>query len=155
MPIPLIVPIAMMAISAIGTGVGIAQQSKAAEAQKEAAKQENNLASLENRKARIKAVREARIARAQTIAQGEAAGALNSSGVAGGTSSIQSQLGSNIGFANQQEAFSKNITGLQNQAIIAQNKASTAGAIGNLAGSIFTQMGGFDTIFRQGQPKYP
>lgn len=154
MPIPLIVPIAMMAISAIGTGVSIAQQSKAAEAQKEAAQQENNLASLENRKARIKAVREARIARAQTIAQGEASGALGSSGVAGGTSSIQSQLGSNIGFANQREAFSQNIAGLQNKAISAQNKANTFGTIGQFAGTVFNQMGGFDTIFRQGEPKY-
>jgi len=148
MPIPLIIPIAMMAISAIAAGASIRQQSKAAEAQKEAAQQENNLASLENRKARIKAVREARMARAQTIAQGEASGALGSSGIAGGTSSIQSQLGSNIGFANQREAFSQNITGLQNKAITASNRANTFGAISKITGTAFNQMGGFDTIFR-------
>lgn len=139
--------LAGLAISAAATAYSMKQQSKAAKAQKEAAQQQNNLASLENRKARIKAVREARIKRASMVAEGQAQGAQYSSGVAGGTSSIGSQLGANIGLANQREAFSTNITNLQNKAVGYQNKAAIGSAVGKIGGNIFSDLGGWDNLF--------
>jgi hypothetical protein len=139
--------LAGLAITAAATAYSIKQQSTAAKAQKEAAQQQNNLASLENRKARIKAVREARIKRAAMVAEGQAQGAQYSSGLAGGTSSLGAQLGANIGLANQREGFSQNIANLQNKAITAQNRAGIAGAVGKLGGSIFSDLGGWDNLF--------
>ena len=56
------------------------------------------------------------------------AGTLGSSGFAGGQSSLQSQLGSNLGFANTMRMYG-------NQANAAQRTASNAGAITGLVQS--------------------
>lgn len=136
-----------LAVSLIGTGLSYMQQRKAQKAQEEAAQQQNNLADLENRKARIQAVREARIKRQQMIAAAGATGSMESSGLAGGTSSLASQLGSNVGFANQRQAISTNVMNLTNKATKAENQAGIYSAIGDIGDTIFSDLGGYNNLF--------
>lgn len=136
-----------LALSLIGTGLSYMQQRKAQSAQEEAATQQNNLADLENRRARVQAVREARIKRQQMIAAAGATGSLGSSGLSGGTSSLASQLGSNVGFANQRQAISTNVTNLENKATRAQNQAGIYSSISNIGNTIFSDLGGYKNIF--------
>ena len=103
---------------------------------------------LSFQRARIAQVREARIRRAQVLsaAGNEGIGA-SSSGVVGATSSITSQEAGNIGFINQTQDFSQQITAANNTAVDAQVSAAKWQAIGNITGSIFGAKGSFTTIF--------
>lgn len=137
-----------LALSAAGTAYSMHQQNKQGKLAEKAADQANNLAELENRKARIRAVRDARIKRANMMAQGQAAGAQFSSGVAGGTSSIGSQLGSNIGFQQTRTGVSQNIANLQNQGQQAANKGQIGSAFAGIGDTIFSDFGGYKSLFK-------
>jgi hypothetical protein len=70
------------------------------------------------------------------MSAGQALGASGGSGVAGGISSLGSQLGSSLGFASQMSGLSKQIG-------MAQSRSATAGALANLGSSVFQTVGGF------------
>ena len=113
--------------------------------QKEAAKDVNRQNKLEQRKADIAAargraetLRQSKVARAQVVAGGEAAGVGGSTGVAGGVASIGTQTASVLGFANQNQQINQAITSSRIHEASALSKANTASAIGGLASSVFS-----------------
>jgi hypothetical protein len=136
------IPAISLAITAASAYASHKSRQRSAKFQKEQAEQSNMLADVENRRNRVKAIREARIKRAQIVAQGESVGAQLSSGVAGGVSSVASQLGSNIGFQNYQTGVSKNIAGIGNQAIQSQNRGDLYQSIGGIGQTIFSAYSG-------------
>lgn len=103
--------------SVVGTVASISASRKAAKAQQ---KQQQ----LQRRRSSRQAIREAQIRRAQTVATAQGAGALGSSAVAGGTGSLTSQVGEQLGFSSQYSALS-NIVTQQNQ------RAQTFSALAN------------------------
>lgn len=129
-------PQALAVIGAVasvgGTVLAVNQQKKAAAAQQ---KQQN----LSTRRSQRQAIREAQIRRAQTLASAQALGGGGGSGVAGGLSSLGSQLGGSLGFSAQ-------MSGLSNQISVASTKANTFGGIASLGNSLFSAAGGFGTM---------
>lgn len=113
-------------------------------AQKRASRLQQQQQTLATRQSQRQAIREAQIRRAQTMSSAQALGAVGGSAVAGGTASLGSQLGSALGFSSQMSGLSKQIG-------VAQSRASTAGAIAGLGGSVFQMAGGFDAFGSQEQ----
>lgn len=105
-------------------------------AQRRASRLQQQQQTLATRRSQRQAIREAQIRRAQTMSAGQALGVSGGSGVAGGISSLGSQLGGALGFSSQ-------MSGLSNEISVAQNRAATAGALSNLGGSVFQAAGGF------------
>lgn len=162
-------PIAVVAaVVGIGAAVGgtVMQMSaaskqkkamrRAADAQHEQNRIEAAKAAVMNQRERIQQVREARIRRASVIAGAGNAGigvTGGSSGVEGAKSSIQSNLGYNLGtlgsmssfaeqlsLANQREADAQ--ADFFNQGAKGQMWQSIFGAVGQVAGGVSSFMGG-------------
>lgn len=119
---PVIAAIAGVAAVA-GTAVSINQQKKASAASR---RQQG----LSARRSQRQAIREAQIRRAQSQVQAGAMGVTGGSGLAGGQSSLSSQLGGSLGFAGQMSGLSQEIT-------MAQSRAQTAGAVAGLGMQAF------------------
>lgn len=155
------------AIVAIGSAIYSASEGqKQADRTKKAAKKterqyeqaadkQERLDTISARRERLSAIRETRIKRASMEARGEALGVSGSSGVLGGVSSLESQLGSNIAFSETTAAFGQSIgqnmlnaSRIQTQNTIdaAQSSANIgmAKAVGSIAGSMadYSALGG-------------
>ncbi len=128
------------AIAAVGTGVSVQQSRKAGEAQEEAQEAQGRIAERETQRARVKSVREARIRRASVLARSGAAGTAGSAGEVGALSSIQAQVGANIGELGAVQGLSRVASGALADAAKFQRRAGTAQAVGGLARSFI----GFD-----------
>ncbi len=127
---------------------------RAAQAQREQAQIENKRADITNARSLRNAVRQARIARATILNVGANAGTSASSGVLGGTASIDAQRNSNIGFFGEVDQLNDQSTASKQEqanATVDLGEAQAQGAIGgaftSLGGSIFSGAGGFKTIF--------
>lgn len=170
---------AISAAGVVGQGVGLVMQATASKQTKAAASRQatalegqgaeqrkqfeaqQRIADIQNARARAEQARKARVARAQVINQGALTGTLNSSGVQGGTGSIQTQAASSIGefsavgneqgnIIESQKAQASFVTsGGQAQADIV--KAGATSAVGqnifNLGAEMFKAAGGYRTIF--------
>ena len=151
-------------ITAIVAGIGAAgqvysasQQARAtrnaANAQREATAAQGRAANVDAQRARIAQVREARIRRAQVISAGTNSGlGLGTSGIGGAVGSISSQEGSNIGYINQQQTFADQASTALQSAADYQVQAQRWQMIGNFSHSIFSNAGGFTTIFGGNTP---
>jgi phosphoribosylformylglycinamidine (FGAM) synthase-like enzyme len=130
---PVTLAIGSLVVSSAFAYKGQQQQKAAFEAQKRQAEAEN----VRNIR---KAIARQRVAQGSILNQGALGGALGSSAVAGGIGATQSQLAGDVNFAN---------TTLANQTAsgMAQVRASESAALGQVAGTVFNQMGGFKTIF--------
>lgn len=127
------------ALAIIGAVASVGGTIATVNAQKKASRLQQQQQQLATRQSQRQAIREAQIRRAQTMSSAQALGAVGGSAVAGGTASLNSQLGSSLGFSSQ-------MSGLSNQIGMAQSRANTAGAIANLGGSVFQLAGGFDAF---------
>ena len=128
--------------AAVGAVVAVAsfvvserRQRKAAKKQKQAEQARGKGAQLENARARRQQVAQARRLRAQAVAQAEAAGISGGSQIAGVTSSIGSQAGSNISFLRQLEGFDVARSRALGSAAEEQGRAATFQAVGQFATS--------------------
>lgn len=118
-----------------GTAYSINAQQDASRAQK---KQQT----LSTRASRRQAIREAQLSRAQAVALASASGATGSSAAAQGQGSIQSQLGTQLGFSGQ-------MSGLSRQISSASGRATFGKDIAGLGGSLFSYgaaRGGLDNL---------
>lgn len=104
-------------------------------------------------------VRKARIARAQVLNAGAVRGVGTSSSVIGGAGAVQAQLASNIGFLNTQQDLNRQANAyldqsaeFQNQAISAGDRGNVFRGIGGFASGVFTDTGGYNTIFKDRTP---
>jgi hypothetical protein len=134
-------------IAAVGAAASIHQGRQAAKAQRKAGAAQQRIADAQTARERRGQVREARIRRAEVISQAEATGASGSSGAMGATSSIQSQLGSNLGHINYVQGQSQYASRQLQQAAKFQSNAATAQAVSNLAGK-FAGPDDFKNMFK-------
>tara|TARA_R110000764_G_scaffold84098_1_gene164764 strand:+ start:843 stop:1286 length:444 start_codon:yes stop_codon:yes gene_type:complete len=131
--------IAAIALSVVSAGASIKGQKDAADAQEE----QNEIQSAQERindvTAARRKVKEARVARARLLQGSEAAGTTGSSGEAGGLSSLNTQLSTNLaeqaGQAHTANAISASNVSLAKKQFV----SGTVGAVAGVAQSIFTQ----------------
>ena len=124
------------AVTGVVGAVSLAKSARAARKEGEAQAQQDKLAT---RRSQRQAIREAQIRRAQTLASAQGVGALDSSGVQGGISSLSSQLGGTLGFSTEMSGLSQRITKLR-------TKADTYGALAGLGFTVFNATGGFEAF---------
>ena len=117
---PQFLPYIAVAATVAGTIGQYKQAEKAANLQQE----QNDLATRRNA---IQAIREVQMKRAATVNEAVSSGALGGSAVAGGITSLGSQLGSGLGYASQQ-------TGLSADVAKANQKSDLFGAIAKIGG---------------------
>lgn len=124
--------------------VSIYEKHEGAKASKEAIAETRKQNRISQRKAdmraardRVSLVRKARIARAQIEATAENTGGSGGSGVAGGASSIGSQVASNLGFVNRVGDLNTQITESRDREADALSRAARSEAIGGVADSVF------------------
>jgi len=113
--------IATLVLAAISTSATVSSMNQ----QKKAAKAQRQQQQVQARRSQRQAVREQQILRAQSQAQAGAFGIAGGSGFAGGMSSLSSQLGGNIGTANQ-------LSGLSDRISIANSKSATLAGFAKL-----------------------
>jgi len=142
-----------VAASVVGTALSYQESRKATAAQQDAAASqrqrmtiEQNMANLKVEKQKQEQIRLARAERGQVLNIGANTGTTQSSGVQGGTSSIMSQLGSNLSYMDAQQAnaqkasiFSQRANAFQSQA--AQHSANSQ-MWGQVASSAYGTFGG-------------
>lgn len=132
------------AVTAVaGTAASVLSSQQQASAQKKQIEAQRRMADIENARQRREAVRQARIARASVVAQGETQGVSGSTGVAGGVAGIQGQEAYNLSFLNQMQ-------NLNQQAAVFSQQAADAGAMsqmfGQVASTAYKDFGGREQI---------
>lgn len=127
------------AAAAVGTVVSSVQAGKAA---REQARAEQRRADIQNVRSVRQSIREARLAQASLESQGAVSGALMGSGVAGGLSSVASQLGGNLNYISQIAEENTNIFNAQIAGARAASNATIFGQVGQLAGGIYKEKTG-------------
>ncbi|SFH61264.1 hypothetical protein SAMN05216299_1356 [Nitrosospira sp. Nsp14] len=150
-------PVAILAVVAVGAAVaGTMSQMKAAKKQQKAARRmedaqrdqqriEQARANVLAQRDRIQAIREERIRRSDIIAgAGQAGMSLTggSSGLAGATSSVRSQVGQNLGTLGSMQSFGEQLSASRQREADAESDYRTAGAKGQMWQSIFSTVGG-------------
>jgi hypothetical protein len=123
----------------IGAVAAVGGTIASVNAQKKAARLQQEQQTLATRRSSRQAIREAQIRRAQTMSAGQALGVSGGSGVAGGVSSLGSQLGGALGFSSQ-------MSGLSGQIGMAQTRASIFQDVASLGGGLFSAADGFDAF---------
>lgn len=136
-----------LAVSAIGTGIGLYQERQASKEAERAAEFQNARTEIENRQRRVQQIREARIQRSQVVQAGENQGVGGSTGVVGGAGSIQSQLAANIGQFTAQGTASAGTARATGKARQATQRAGVAQAVGGFGQDIFQSQGGYQQLF--------
>lgn len=126
------VEIAGLVLAVGGTAKGVHEQRKAARSSRRAALARDRINALKEQKALTQSVREGRIKRAAVEAIGETTGAAGSSGVLGGMSSIQSQLGSNLGYFGQLRDETDVFDAAMSSAAKRQEKGQMWGNVANI-----------------------
>lgn len=112
-----------------GATASLGFQYQGYQASKSAARTQQAMENLRAQRSQIQALREAQIKRAMMVQSSSTSGAMDSSGFAGGLSSLGSQLAGNQMYANQMTAFGQQFAGYQQD-------ASRAAAFGQLASNI-------------------
>lgn len=137
------------AVGSTVMGISAANKQKKAmshmyEANQEAARIERARHAVMAQRDRVQQVREARIRRAQVISSAGNAGlslAGGSSGISGATSSIQSQMGNNLGTLGSMSSFAQQLSLANQRSADAQSDYYKAGAQGQMWQSIFGAVG--------------
>ena len=124
-------------LAAAGTVAQISQQQKAAKAQKKARKAEEQRQAVAARRERLQALRRAQLSRATAVNTATNIGSGQTSGIAGGASSVGSQAGEALGFSTQMSGLSRQISHFQQQAA---NAITSASAFGSVAGLGFSAL---------------
>lgn len=148
----------IIASAVIGAGSAAMQQresKKAASAQREGQArvlaEERKRAEVENVRKLRQQVREQRIAQASLTSQAALTGGIGGSAVAGASASAASQAAGNVSFMQDISEINTNIGNIQMETAqrvgSAQARGATYGAIGNLSGTIFSDMGGWKKVF--------
>ena len=137
------------------TAASMRQQKKAAAAQREGQErifqQEKRRAEIENVRKIRQQIREQRIAQGSLANQAALAGGVGGSAVAGASASAASQTAGNVSYMQDISEINTNINQIQldtaNRVSSAQQRAATYGAIGELSGTIFGELGGYKKVF--------
>lgn len=123
----------------IGAGVSVAQSRQ----QRKVAKEEKLQARAETIREKRRQIREARVRRAIVANTAPQIGAEGSSAASQATSSVQTQLGTNLSFLDQSFARSEKIFKAQSRISTLEGIGGAASAVGSVAGA-----GIFEEAFR-------
>ena len=129
-------------IVAGATVASYAQQRKSAKAQARANAAEQRRAEIANARERRQQVRNARVQRASLESQAALTGVVGSSGVEGAAANIQTQLGDNLSFLDQNAALSQEASIANQQAQDYSSRAAGYAALGEVAGKAGSVYGG-------------
>jgi hypothetical protein len=127
---PQILPV----ITAVATVASVAQGQRAARMQQRSFQEQQRASELQARRSRVRAIRESQLLRSRTQATGQAMGAAGGSAMAGGLTSLSSQLGSTVGFQTQMSGLSRNISEFESQSALAAGQAQLFGGIQKMTG---------------------
>ena len=130
------VAIAGLAIGAIGTFAQISASKQAASEQRKARAAQRRVQQEQTRRSRLQALRQAQLTRARAQSTGIGIGAGESSGLAGGLSSVSANTGAALGSASQLSGLSNQISVFNQNAADAQSRAQTFGAVAGLGSTI-------------------
>jgi hypothetical protein len=119
------------------------EQEKAGDAAHQRYLAEERKAQTENVFKVRQSVRQARLAQAAMTNQAALSGGMGSSGLAGGLSSVGSQMAGNLSFMSDIADENTTIMSAMGQEAKHMGKAQVYGQVGQLAGTIFSGMGGF------------
>jgi chromatin segregation and condensation protein Rec8/ScpA/Scc1 (kleisin family) len=147
------IAVAGLVLSGVSTVANMKASKDQSSAQKKAAAYQRRMDELRQNRERRQAIREQRIKTAQVIQAGANQGAQTSSAVQGGAGSLQSQLSSNLSFLDNMATNANLASRANQQALNAGARAQTWGAMAGLGGTIFSQAGGFQSIFGSGDIK--
>lgn len=131
-----------LAIAVAAAGASIYSSNQARKASKEAARAEQRRAEVQNVRNVRQAIREARLAQGSLVAQGANAGTIGSTGVAGGLSSVSSQLGSNLNYLSSIAEENTNIFNASLKSAQYQANAQIFGTISSAAAGAYQGMTG-------------
>jgi hypothetical protein len=142
-------------VGAVSTVASQQQSRKASAAQREGQArilaEERKRAEVENVRKLRQQVREQRIAQASMSSQAALTGGTGGSAVAGASASAASQAAGNVSFMQDIAEINTNIGNIQMDTAQrvggAQSRAATYGAIGDLSGTIFSNLGGYKKLF--------
>lgn len=132
-----------LAVTTYSTVKGVKESKKAARAQKKQYAIEQKKSDIKASRARYAAIRQSRIAQAQATQTATVSGVAGSSGLAGGVGSAQTQLAGSVGTSLALQGMSQQQSIFAQQGADAQSNQAMWGAIGGVAGSIFSAGGGF------------
>jgi len=127
---------------AVGTIASAQQQRKAGQAAQRQYEAEGRKAEVQNIRSVRQQIREARLAQASMLNVGAQTGAMGGSGLAGGISSVGSQLSSNVNYMQQIAQQNTAIGAAAAAGAQATSNAAIYGSIGQLGGTIFSAMNG-------------
>ena len=125
-------------LAAASTAAQVDQSNRARRASKAMSAAEQRRADIENVYKTRQAVRQARLAQGSMINQAALTGGMGSSGLAGGVSSVASQLGGNLAFMDAVAKENNVIIGTGNTVNKAQTNAAVWGQVGKMSGTIFS-----------------
>lgn len=132
----------LIATAVASTAGSIYSTNKAAGAAKDQARAEQRKAEIQNVRSVRQSIREARLAQASIESQGALSGALMGTGVAGGMSSVSSQLGGNLNYISSIAEENTNIFNAALSGARAQANATIFGQVGQLAGGAYQGLTG-------------
>lgn len=125
-------------LAAASTAAQVDQSNRARRASAAMSAAEQRRADIENVYKTRQAVRQARLAQGSMINQAALTGGMGSSGLAGGVSSVASQLGGNLAFMDAVARENNVIIGTGNTVNKAQTNAAIWGQVGKMSGTIFS-----------------
>lgn len=136
------IAIAGLAVSAVGTLASVQEQRKAGRAAQRQYEAEGRKAEVQNIRSVRQQIREARLAQASMTNVAAQTGGMGGSGLAGGVSSVGSQLAGNLNYMQQIAKENTAIGAAAAEGAQAMSNAAVYGSIGQLGGTIFSAMGG-------------
>ena len=131
---------------AVGTIASANEQRKAGKAAQRQYAAEERKSEVQNVRSVRQQIREARLAQASMTNVAAQTGAMGSSALAGGVSSVGSQLSGNLNYMQQIAKENTAIGAAAAEGAQAMSNAAVYGAIGELGGTIFSGMGGFKAL---------
>lgn len=142
---------AIAAVTLIG-GVASAekarsQQRSAARDERRARREQQAMQAAQAARERRQQVREERIRRGQILQASQTSGVAGSSGQIGATSSLSSQLGTNLGFNAGMIRGANRISAFGQSAADSMGRAQTWGQVSQFGMMGFQAVGGFNSLF--------
>ena len=132
----------LLAAAIAGTAGSIYSTQQAGRAAQRQGEAEQRRAEVQNVRSVRQSIREARLAQASLQSQGALSGALMGTGVAGGMSSVSSQLGGNLNYIASIAEENTNIFNAATAGAKASTNATIFGQVGQLAGGAYQGMTG-------------
>lgn len=129
--------------SAAASAVSSIQAGKATQKQYQA---EARKAEIQNIRSVRQQIREARLSQAAMTNVAAQTGAMGSSALAGGVSSVGAQLAGNVSYMSDIARENTAIGAAASEAAGYQSQAALFGAVGSIAGTIFEARGGFKAL---------